>query len=114
MAGVHPFQKPVELYEKLIAVATVNGLVVDAFAGSGTAGVAAVRLRCSYLGAEMVPEYVEIANRRIALAKGENEEVVDALNFITNGAEARQRATIKTALDKCNLGVVQHWTEGGK
>ena len=114
VVAVHPFQKPVELYEKLIAVATVNGLVVDAYAGSGTAGIAAVRLGCSYLGAEMVPEYVKIANHRIAMAKGENEEVLDAVNFITNGAGAGQLATIKTALAKCNLNVVQDWTEGGK
>lgn len=42
MVKLHAYQKPVALYETLIGVATINGLVVDLFAGSGSAGVAAV------------------------------------------------------------------------
>lgn len=106
MTKLHPFQKPVALYETLIGIATVNGLVVDLFAGSGSAGVAAVRLGCQYIGAEIVPEIAETANRRIALAKGENEEAVDAVNFFFDGASETEREVIKKALAKSGLRVV--------
>ena len=48
MTKLHPYQKPVALYETLIGIATVNGLVVDLFCGSGSAGVAAVRRGCRH------------------------------------------------------------------
>ncbi len=64
----HPYQKPVELFEQLISAGTPGGLVFDGFAGSGAAGVAAVRCGCPYLGAELQPYYVRTANRAIAAA----------------------------------------------
>jgi hypothetical protein len=103
---VHPHQKPVELYEALIGVGTVNGLVVDAFAGSGSAGVAAVRLGCSYQGAELIGEYVEIANRRIALAKGRGDAVEQAANRFLATASPSDAAAINAALGRCGLQCV--------
>ena len=40
-------------------------LVLDPFLGSGTAAVAAKRLGRYYLGVELLPEYVEMARKRI-------------------------------------------------
>ncbi|HOW73914.1 MAG TPA: hypothetical protein PKY77_25195 [Phycisphaerae bacterium] len=57
-----------ELFETLFSMGTPGGLVYDAFAGSGAAGVAAVRSGCPYLGAEMQPHFVHAGNRAIALA----------------------------------------------
>jgi hypothetical protein len=42
-----------------------GGVVLDPFAGSGTAGVAALRLGASFVGIEVVPEYVHIARKRL-------------------------------------------------
>ena len=111
--AVHPFQKPVELMDLLISIATVNGLVVDLFAGSGSAGVAAVRRGCPYVGAELVPEYVEIANRRIALAADECEEVVDTINFFLHAATPEEYGVIVAALENEGLKCVQQLIEGG-
>lgn len=62
----HPYEKPVELFEDLIRMGTPGGLVFDGFAGSGASGAAAVRCGCSFLGSEMQPQYVRMANRTIA------------------------------------------------
>ena len=78
------------------------------------AGVAAVRRGCPYIGAEIVPEIAEIANRRIALAKGENEEAVDAVNFFFDGASDEQRDVIQKALAKSGLRVVTNAKQEGK
>ena len=44
----------------------VEGLVMDPFAGSGTALLVARRLKRRYLGIEVNPEYVAMAERRLA------------------------------------------------
>lgn len=41
-------------------------VVLDPFAGSGTTGVAALRLGCSFVGFEIDPEQAKAANRRLA------------------------------------------------
>lgn len=62
----HPYEKPVELFVDLIKMGTPGGLVFDGFAGSGAAGVAAVRCGCGFLGAEKQAYYIKLSNRRIA------------------------------------------------
>ena len=105
--GVHPFEKPVELMKALIGAVTVNGLVVDPFAGSGSSGVAAVELGCGYRGAEMTEEYVDIANRRIAVAADRETETVDAINAALDGADDEQRAAIIVHLEKAGLKLTE-------
>lgn len=62
----HPTQKPVELMAWLIERYTEAGAVIlDAYMGSGTTGVAAVRLGRSFIGIEIEPKYYAIARRRI-------------------------------------------------
>ncbi len=100
---VHPFEKPIELMKVLISAVTVNGLVIDPFAGSGSSGVAAVQLGCSYRGAEMVGEYVEIANRRIALAADREAHTVEAINAALAGANAQQQAAIVLHLEQAGI-----------
>lgn len=49
--GAYPTEKPVELLERIIAQASLEGdLVLDPFAGSGSCGEAAFNLRRSFLG----------------------------------------------------------------
>jgi site-specific DNA-methyltransferase (adenine-specific) len=43
-----------------------NGVVLDPFNGSGSTGMACVELDYEYVGCELDPEYVEIANNRIS------------------------------------------------
>lgn len=49
-------------------IVPVGGLVVDPFVGSGTMGIAAVQHGASFTGCDKMPEYVEIARRRIEKA----------------------------------------------
>jgi DNA modification methylase len=44
-------------------------VVLDPFSGSGTTGLAALALGCSYLGFEIDPEQVAAANTRLAAAE---------------------------------------------
>lgn len=63
---VHPTQKPVPLMEWCID--KTNGSVIDPFMGSGTTGVACVKLGRKFTGIELDPDYFEIACERIRKA----------------------------------------------
>jgi DNA modification methylase len=70
----HQTQKPLALMEILVRLFSDPGeLILDPFAGSGTTGVAAVRLGRRFIGWEMSPEYAEIARRRLAVAREQLE-----------------------------------------
>jgi DNA modification methylase len=65
--GFHPTQKPVALFEYLIKTYTNEGeVILDNCIGSGTTAVAAINTGRQFIGIEREPEYVEIANKRIA------------------------------------------------
>lgn len=70
---IHPCQFPVELIERLVLSMTDEGdWVLDPFIGVGTTAIAALIHSRKAIGAEIIPEYVEIAKERILLAeKGE-------------------------------------------
>jgi adenine-specific DNA-methyltransferase len=62
----HPCQFPVELIERLVLSLTNEAdLVLDPFLGTGTTIIAAIRHGRRGIGAETVPEYVELARQRI-------------------------------------------------
>ena len=62
----HPTVKPVELMKYLVRLVTPsNSTVLDPFCGSGSTGMAAVDLGHKFIGCELDPAYVEIANTRI-------------------------------------------------
>lgn len=64
--GKHPTQKPVALMEYLIKTYTnENDVVLDFCIGSGTTGVAAVKLKRRFIGIELDQGYFEIAVDRI-------------------------------------------------
>jgi adenine-specific DNA-methyltransferase len=63
----HPCQFPVELVERLILATTHPGdLVVDPYIGSGTTAVAALLHGRRVAGADIVGEFVRVAESRIA------------------------------------------------
>ncbi len=66
--NTHITIKPLDLIEKLIdmTVPKIEGnIVIDPFLGSGTTAVAATKLGIDWIGIEMNPEYVEIAEKRV-------------------------------------------------
>ncbi|MBU9174019.1 DNA-methyltransferase [Burkholderia gladioli] len=61
----HPTQKPLAVMLWTIEQAGMPKSILDPYMGSGTTGVAAVRLGLKFVGIEIDPRYFEIACRRI-------------------------------------------------
>ena len=69
--------------ERLVEIAVragcpEGGIVIDPFSGAGTTGIVCERLGRSFLGIELNPEYVKIAQRRIRAAREEGHGWVGA------------------------------------
>ena len=63
----HPAPFPVELPEKLIELYTFEGdLVLDPFMGVATTAVAAAETGRDYVGYEINPEYIDLAESRLS------------------------------------------------
>ena len=70
----HPAQKPVQILEKIIKIASnENDIVFDPFMGVGSTGVAAIKLGRKFIGVEIDKSYYEAASRRV------NEELANYL-----------------------------------
>lgn len=64
----HPTQKPEKLIAKLIlASSNENDVVLDIFAGSGTTGVVAKKLKRKYIDIEQNPLYCAWAEKRLEM-----------------------------------------------
>lgn len=62
----HPCQFPVGLIERLVLALTNEGdLVFDPFCGVGSTGVATALHKRRFIGCDVVPSYIEVAQRRI-------------------------------------------------
>jgi hypothetical protein len=64
----HPTEKPVSLMGELIEKCRDGLAIIDPFMGSGSTGVAAVKLGRTFTGIEIEPKYFDIACRRIEAA----------------------------------------------
>jgi DNA modification methylase len=75
MAGpAHYSRFPLELPRRCVEALGRCGsdvVVLDPFSGSGTSGLAALSLGCSYVGFEIDPEQVAASNARLAAADGQ-------------------------------------------
>lgn len=68
--SLHPTQKPVPLMEWCVLHLTdVGHTVLDPFMGSGTTGIACVKLGRNFIGMEINPDYFAIAQKRISEAQ---------------------------------------------
>jgi site-specific DNA-methyltransferase (adenine-specific) len=66
----HPCPRPLDAVEQVIDNFSLEGgTVLEPFAGSGTTGVACVKLGRNFIGFEINPTYFDIAQRRIAEAQ---------------------------------------------
>ena len=66
----HPTQKPEKLYAKIIlASSNPEDIILDPFAGSGTAGVTAKKLGRHFIDIEMNEQYCVWAEQRLAMAE---------------------------------------------
>lgn len=74
----HPSPKEIKHYAKLIEMFSPDkGHILDPFMGSGTTGVAAVKLGRRFTGVEIEPKYFDIACRRIADATKQQDLFIE-------------------------------------
>lgn len=85
----HPTQKPLATIVPLLRISTLpDQTVLDPFMGSGTTGVAAVKLGRKFIGIEIEPKYFDIACRRISEALKQPDF------FVERPAPAKQEALL--------------------
>ncbi len=87
----HPTVKPTELMRYLVRLVTPpGGLVLDPFMGSGSTGKAAMLEGFRFVGCELSPEYLAIAEARIGEAfrsiQAPKSELVPQLDLFTEAA----------------------------
>lgn len=67
----HPTQKPLKLITAIIAdYGKDSSCIFDPFIGSGTTAVACKSLGIDFVGCELEPDYVSIANKRLEAVQG--------------------------------------------
>ena len=71
MNNPHPAPFPVALIDRIIS-STYAKTVLDPFMGSGTTAVAALKNNIDYLGIELSPAYIEMAEKRISEFQNQN------------------------------------------
>ena len=77
--AVHPTQKPLALIRWCILhLPDTAKTILDPFMGSGTTGVACVKMGRKFIGIEREPEYFEIACRRIRQAYEQPDMFVES------------------------------------
>ena len=75
----HPTQKPVDVMKWAIEQLPLPiDKIVDPFMGSGTTGVAAVKLGRKFIGIEIEPKYFDIACKRIQAALDSPDLFIEA------------------------------------
>lgn len=63
----HPSPKVISCYKKILQqFSNIGDVVLDPFIGSGTSAIACKFLGRNFIGIEINPDYVEIANKRLA------------------------------------------------
>jgi site-specific DNA-methyltransferase (adenine-specific) len=111
----HPTQKPVELMKWSIEAIGGAATILDPFMGSGTTGVAAIKLGRHFIGIEIEPKYFDIACKRIQAA-------VDAPDmFVERPAPPVQASLLDYdaakdfggSIDACYEAVRERVKEGG-
>jgi len=71
----HPTEKPVGLMTAICE--WTAGAILDPFMGSGTTGVAAVKLGRKFIGIEIEPKYFDIARKRISEALKQGDMFIE-------------------------------------
>jgi site-specific DNA-methyltransferase (adenine-specific) len=62
----HPTVKPIALMRYLCKLVTPpGGVILDPFMGSGSTGLAAIREGFEFIGIELNPDYIKMANSRL-------------------------------------------------
>jgi DNA modification methylase len=115
MAGpAHYSRFPLELPRRCVSALGRSGAdvtVLDPFSGSGTSGLAALSLGCSYVGFEIDPQQVAASNARLAAAENLPPTPLTARFPRRGGGRNRPVAGLGGLLSR--LGIVWASSRGG-
>lgn len=75
---LHDTQKPIVVMEKSIEFVPDANTILDPFMGSGTTGVACIKLGRRFIGIEIDERYFDVACERIAKAHAQPDMLVEA------------------------------------
>ena len=76
--GLHPTEKPIPLMREILRDFTnQNEIILDPFMGSGTTGVACVKLGRKFIGIELDEKYFDIACKRIEEAYRQSDMFIE-------------------------------------
>jgi len=105
----YPTQKPVLLLERILEIASNPGdLVLDPFCGSGTTLVAAKLMRRQFLGMDILPEAIQLAEKRLQNLVKTNSELLEkgSASYETKSEEEKQiLALLNCEIVQRNRGV---------
>jgi DNA modification methylase len=74
---VHEAQFPIELPRRLIRLLSdPDDIILDCFMGSGTTAIAALMENRQFIGIEIVPEYAQLAQQRVAAYLNNRQETL--------------------------------------
>lgn len=73
----HPCQIPLDMMKRIIAF-TGAETIIDPFMGSGTTGVACIKMGRKFIGIELDPDYFKIACERIQRAYDQPDMLLEA------------------------------------
>jgi len=83
----YPTQKPVELFQALIASSKAKTdseyLVCDPFVGSGSSAIAAIRQQCSFIGADISDEAIKISRNRISQFRALQIDILQPVSAVS-------------------------------
>lgn len=78
----HPAVFPEQLaYDHILSWSNEGDTVLDPFCGSGTSGIAAVKLNRNFIGIEKVSDYCELSKNRIQTIY--NERLIEKINEVS-------------------------------
>jgi modification methylase len=93
----HPTQKPEALlYRILLACTNPGDVVLDPFFGTGTTGAVAKRLARHWIGIEREPDYVDVAEERIAAALPLDESALRTMQADTSAPRVAFGTLVET------------------
>lgn len=110
----HPTQKPVEVMEKCLCF--VEGeTILDPFMGSGTTGVAAVKLGRKFIGIEIEPKYFDIACRRIQAALDAPDMFIEKPKpAVQEAFDYNARDDFNKSTNECYRAIKDRVAQGGE
>lgn len=73
----HPTQKPVEIMEWCLTFIPEGMVIVDPFMGSGSTGVACIKMGRPFIGIEVDPKYFDITCSRLMKAHSEPDMFIE-------------------------------------